>query len=220
MSPSEIAEMVNRSVDSVNQALRKLKNSSVLYQPGYGLYDLAERAGTPVREDRKAPPSDGPGEGLSTPATAHSPYLRVPEVVVRRAGSTGEVTLTEAGTKLLLRPEDVRREYGVEPERLCCLRVVGDTMEPTLRAGQRVLAARWDADEPLRDGVIYALSGPLGFMLKRLRFRHAHDPQGTPQDVICVVSDSDERDGLMLSPASFEAEYRVLARVLEVSHKL
>jgi len=115
-------------------------------------------------------------------------------------------------------PEDwIRQTYCVPPEQVCLMKVRGDSMLDTLRPGQRLIAARHDGSEPLQDGLIYGLRSPLGFQVKRIRFDRKDGER-----VVWIWSDNDEyADQRRYLPApTFEEEYDVIAKALEVSQAL
>ena len=136
--------------------------------------------------------------------------LRIPEVEVS-AGDGREVYLDEIGGEMILPAWYIRTEFGVEPSRLCTARVMGDSMEPTLRAGQRIYVVE-RRGEPLRDGVIYLLYGPDGIQVKRIRFdREDEDVR------IWIWSDNEEALRYRLPRERFEDDYRVLGWVIQKS---
>ncbi|MEL6706084.1 MAG: S24 family peptidase, partial [Bacteroidota bacterium] len=68
----------------------------------------------------------------------------------------------------------IRSEFGIEPQRLKTVRVVGTSMMPTLLPGSRVYVALQNGD-PLRDGGVYVLLSPDGLLIKRLFFEQRED---------------------------------------------
>ncbi|MCS3669282.1 transcriptional regulator with XRE-family HTH domain [Salinibacter ruber] len=119
-------------------------------------------------------------------------------------------------SNLMLSRSYIRSEYGIHPERLVVMRVRGRSMLDTLRPGQKVLAVRQEGQD-LEDDVIYALRGPLGFTVKRLRFdRKEAGP------VIWIWPDNPEQEDQRrcLNLNDFEEEYTVVAKALEVRQKL
>lgn len=137
----------------------------------------------------------------------------IPEVEVD-AGPGREPQLQEINGGFYVPEDYIRRIYGVRPGKLCMMRVIGDSMKDTLQPGQRVVAARWEGEKP-RDGAIYGLQGPTGFMVKRLRFGREDG-----QDVIWIWSDNEKSDRWWVTMDEFEGEYTPLAWALEVGRKL
>lgn len=118
---------------------------------------------------------------------------------------------------LALPEEWIRQTYCVPPEKLCLMKVRGDSMLDTLRPGQRLIAARYDGSQALQDGLIYGLRSPLGFQVKRIRFDRKDGER-----VVWIWSDNDEYadQRRYLSAPAFEEEYDVIAKALEVSQAL
>lgn len=129
-------------------------------------------------------------------------------------GAGDEMAVVNSGLKMPKRW--IRQAFGIRPDRLCTLRVRGDSMLDTLRPGQRLMAAQWEGQN-LEDGTVYGLRGPLGFTVKRLRFDRVDD-----EPVIWVWADNPEYSDHRhyLSRGEFEDEYTVFAKALEVGQKL
>jgi phage repressor protein C with HTH and peptisase S24 domain len=199
MKPSEIAPHVDISDQYVRELAPKMVGEDKLAKRKDGRYDLPENV-----DVKEVQVSGSEGEIVE--------LQNVPEL---EAGA-GNDLMKPVNGGLKLPKRYIREAYGVQPNRLCVLRVRGDSMRDTLRPGQRLMAARWEGED-LEDGVIYGLRGPLGFTVKRLRFGRE---EGQP--VIWVWSDNEEyadhRHWLPLS--DFEDEYDVIAKALEVGQKL
>lgn len=198
LQPKEISNQTGRPKDSVQKALGELKKNGALVQPGYGLYDLPERVDT-IDEQEKP--------------TQNSSLHHIPEVEVD-AGPGREPQLEEVNGGFYVPEQYIRQMYGVRPSKLCVMRVLGDSMMDTLRPGQRVVSARWEG-ENLRDGTIYGLHGPTGFMVKRVRFARKNN-----EDVIRICSDNSDADEWWVTTDEFEQEYTPLAWAIEVGQKL
>jgi hypothetical protein len=133
------------------------------------------------------------------------------------------VPVVEAAAGGAIYPEEhIRLRYGIPPHRLRTVRIRGDSMEPTLRAGSFCDICLWDG-EPIRDGGIYLLAGSHGTLVKRLRLGHVdtghEDARGRPvvREVVCVCSDNPLVEAFRLPPDVFERDYRILGCALEVS---
>jgi phage repressor protein C with HTH and peptisase S24 domain len=137
----------------------------------------------------------------------------VPEVEVS-VGSDEKPHLDQVGDGFFASADYLQRLYGVRPERLCVMRVTGDSMENTLEPGQQIVLARWNGED-LRDGTIYCLYGPGGFMLRRLRFS-----QRKGKDMIEISSENDSTEDWWSGIEEFKKKYVLLARGLEVWQKL
>lgn len=138
---------------------------------------------------------------------------RVPEVEVK-ISSDERPHLDQVRDGFFASTDYLWRTYGVQPEKLCLMRVTGDSMKSTLEPGQRVVLVRWDGED-LRDGAIYCLHGPTGFMLRRLRFGRREG-----EDMIEICSENDETDNWWTGVGEFKDKYTPLARGVEVMQEL
>lgn len=156
---------------------------------------------------------DESGSAITAPShEGKADLVKVPELT---AGA-GDEHNEEPNGGLAVPARWIRQTYGIQPDRLCIIRVRGDSMIDTLQAGQRVYAARY-AGEPLQDGAIYALRLPLGFAIKRIRFGHEGG-----EDVIWIWSDNEAyaKHRHYVTPERFESEYEIIAQALDVSYAL
>lgn len=111
-----------------------------------------------------------------------SDYVAIPLYNgVRAAAGAGSIVEHEQPDDMLMFKEDwVRVELGVSPKDLYLIHVTGDSMEPTLRAGDVILVNRM-AVRPDREGVyILRMNGML--LVKRL--------QAMPGGRVRVISDN------------------------------
>lgn len=138
----------------------------------------------------------------SSSANLPSDLIRIPDVEVEvGAGPETEITFEVVQNGIYMSREQARQEFGVDPARLHRITVRGNSMEPTLKAGDRIYVARWDGEE-LMDGWIYVLRGPLGLMIKRLRFEERS---------IWISSDNTDAPNWKMSLEEFQQEYRIIA---------
>lgn len=192
--------------------------------PTFAAYDRGDRQPSAGRMDtirevlgrRENPSRDGYVTGRAAGSASGRAQKGLYDVPELQAGAGNDVTQKITGGGLQLPRHYIRSEYGIRPEKLCLIRVRGDSMKPTLLEGQKVIAARWEG-EPLRDGVVYALEGPLGYTVKRLRFGREDG-----EAVIWVWSDNDAYADHRhyLTRGAFEEEYTVIAWAIELGQKL
>jgi len=137
----------------------------------------------------------------------------VPEIEM---GAGEDVDTDTIEGNLVLPRSYIRSEYGVRPERLVIMRVRGRSMIDTLQPGQKVLAARQQGQD-LENDTVYGLRSTLGFSVKRLRFDWENGER-----VIWILSDNPEQaeQNHYLTRSEFAEEYDVVAKALEVGHKL
>ena len=105
----------------------------------------------------------------------------------------------------------LRREIGVG-KRLAFINVSGTDMEPTLRAGDRLLVAENNGD-PVIDGAIYVLCHRYsGIVVKRLHIRI----NGTIQ----IRGDNETTPSEEIDPRAEDTEWTIVAHVLRVEKPL
>jgi|APHM01.1.fsa_nt_gi hypothetical protein len=186
---SEIADELEKSANSVSQALRGLQQNNLAKQMGGGFYRLTKQE-VSKKEERNSK-SAGGGTSLQVVPT------------ISFEGSGMEVI----DENLQLPGEWIRETYSVEPTQVCALRVGGNAMAPTLKPGQRVYAIRHD-NIKLRNGEIYALANGAGCGLKRIEVTHIDDAAA-----IVVRTDNDDFSDYWQRPDAFHADHDVLARL-------
>ena len=153
-------------------------------------------------------------KGSQGPEAEEKPELEnVQEIIV---GAGDEMAIEPVDGGLVLPKRYIRTRYGVRPERLCIMRVRGNSMVDTLRPDQRVVSALHE-EEDLRGDAVYGIRGPLGFVIKRLVFDRVDD-----EPVIWIWSDNDEYADrrYYVTRETFESDYQIIAKALEVGHGL
>ena len=142
-------------------------------------------------------------------------YVRVHDVEAG-AGPERQPILEEVNGGEIMPAWYIRQEYGVAPWRIIRARVVGDSMTPELRPGDRVYCARIEGHD-LRDGAIYLIRGPHGLQMKRLIFdrEESDGSTGGDADRIWIWSDNEDRPRLRLTLEQFDRDYDVLAVALK-----
>lgn len=164
---------------------------------GRAIYLLSQREGT------------GPSSGDWGSEMQPIPQLQTD------TGETKTFSLQEGG--LALPKAYIRQRFGTRPGRVVMIRVRGDGMAKTLRPGQTVFAARVGKKQDLEDGAVYALRGPHGFRLRRLRFSQS---EGKP--VIWIWPDNDEYADQRhcLTVEEFDRTHQVIAVAIGVEQRL
>lgn len=168
------------------------------------LPDLKKRA--PAGEDagKEGAPARSDGE---TASADYAGYVAVALYNgIHAAAGHGAVAGTETPDDALMFKEDwIRFELGAKPADLCLIRVSGDSMEPTLRAGDVILVDR-RAQQPDREG-IYILRMDDMLLVKRL--------QALPGGVLQVSSDNAAFATWTLKVADLEANaVHIIGRVV------
>jgi phage repressor protein C with HTH and peptisase S24 domain len=131
---------------------------------------------------------------------------------VQAAAGAGAVIEHERPDDMLMFKESwVRVELGARPQDLYLIRVAGDSMEPTLRAGDVILVNR-RYTAPDREGVyILRMNGML--LVKRL--------QAIPGGMIRVISDNAAFDSYNVALADLEGSgTAVVGRVVWIGRRM
>lgn len=133
-----------------------------------------------------------------------SEFTRIPVYDVAAAAGDGSVIEHELSNGFIAIDTNwIRRELGAQPENLAIIKARGDSMEPTIRSGDRLLIDKHVGS--LVDGTIYVIHINDGLMVKRLRLRmDGH---------IYLVSDNERIDVATVSRAD---DLRIIGKVLWV----
>lgn len=185
---------------------------------GVSLKWLAEGVGDPLPAPSEARPGDLVKEYFPGEDQPPAGMIAVPEYRLTLAANTApgdEPTWEEINDSTPhWMPESFFKKKGVRPERCRFGRVDGDSMEPTLCDGDKVLWAEETDPRPgcvrIRDGAIYAVGIEGDLKVKRLR---------RIQDGIEVVSDNPVYK-VMTYTGEAADRLRVFGRVLHVSREL
>ena len=130
---------------------------------------------------------------------------------VRAAAGHGAVNGHEQADDALMFKEDwIRYELGAKAQDLCLIRVSGDSMEPTLRAGDVILIDH-RACRPDREGIYIMRVGEM-LLVKRL--------QALPGGKIRVTSDNPAFDPWTLDLEEFGSDVKVVGRVVWSGRRL
>ena len=145
--------------------------------------------------------------------------VRVPILSVEpSAGEGTEIHFEETEGYEILPRRFVREQYGSSPDRVQAMTVRGDSMHPTLSAGERIRVVMLE-DGPLIDGAVYVLSGPSGLMIKRIRFE-AEEEDGQLVHYVWIWSDNETGQRYRVEREQFRRDYRVIAYAVELGRKL
>lgn len=155
--------------------------------------------------------SPGPGTALKAEESrkgygAAAGYVAIPLYSeIRAAAGHGVVNGREVADDALMFKEDwIRHELGARPQDLWLIRVHGDSMEPTLRAGDVILVDS-RASRPDREG-IYILRLGEALLVKRL--------QVMPGRKIRVTSDNTAFEPWMIDQEEGASDTAIIGRVV------
>jgi len=111
---------------------------------------------------------------------------------------------------LMFQASWIRSELGARPDDLCLIRVSGDSMEPTLRAGDVILVNR-QACKPDREGIYILRVGEM-LLVKRL--------QALPGGQVKVTSDNTAFDAWTINLADQGSDVIIVGRVVWSGRRL
>lgn len=124
---------------------------------------------------------------------------------IRAAAGHGSVVEHEVpDDALMFKEEWIRFELGANPADLCLIRVSGDSMEPTLRAGDVILVDH-RASRPDREGIYILRMGDM-LLVKRL--------QAMPGGKVKVISDNAAFDSWTLNLSDIGNDVVIIGRVV------
>lgn len=130
---------------------------------------------------------------------------------VRAAAGPGAVNGHELADDALMFKEDwIRYELGAKAQDLCLIRVSGDSMEPTLRAGDVILIDH-RACRPDREGIYILRMGEM-LLVKRL--------QAVPGGQIRVISDNAAFDSWLFKTDDIGVDVDIIGRVVWSGRRL
>lgn len=160
-----------------------------------------------------APSGASNGAEASGPPVEASGLVYVPLSSVSASGGHGEEPFQqEINGYVAYDRAQIRRETGVDPSRLVVLPITGNSMEPTLRPGDRVIIARYRG-EPIVDGTIYVLRRDVqGVVIKRAYW--------TSGGTLLLRSDNRDAPVDMEVDPSDEDAWQIIGRVVRVEKNL
>ena len=175
---------------------------------------LAEHLGCSpdlLRHDRRFTRRARPKPAPASPYAAPRGYSAVPEIDVRASAGPGtwNAELEEAKDTWLFADPLIRHEFRAKPEDLRMITVDGDSMEPVLSSGDRILIDV-SLKVPVPPGIFVIWDG-MGLVAKRIE----HVPHSDPPKVV-LKSLNPEYD----SYERLAGEIRVVGRAVWVSRRL
>lgn len=178
---------------------------------GEGTMFLTSSTYPSLPEDEKLNPwavkSPLPEYSVSPAAPDVRGYVTVPlyDNIRAAAGAGAHNSQIElADDAMMFKADWIRLELGSRPENLCLIKVSGDSMEPTLRAGDVILIDR-SAGRPDREG-IYVLRLEDALLVKRLQL--------VPGGNIKVTSDNSAFEPWTINRSSPPADLTIVGRVI------
>jgi|TARA_Y100000031_G_scaffold110570_1_gene121779 phage repressor protein C with HTH and peptisase S24 domain len=172
--------------------------------------ELKHKKVPPRKPRKKAAPKEGRIEP-STVATAPEGYMAIPEIDVRASAGPGALNEGLEETKEMWFFPDlvIRHEFRARPADLRMITIDGDSMEPLLASGDRILI---DTSQrvPVPPGIFVIWDG-MGLVAKRIE----HEPNSEPPKVVIKSVnpeyDTYERDA---------EEVHIIGRVVWTSRRL
>ena len=162
---------------------------------------------------RRARPKSAPKPGPAPPSPYAAPrgYSAVPEIDVRASAGPGAWNdeFEEATDTWLFADPLIRHEFRARPEDLRMITVDGDSMEPVLSSGDRILIDV-SLKVPVPPGIFVIWDG-MGLVAKRIE----HVPHSDPPKVVLKSLNPDYDSYERLAE-----EIRVVGRAVWVSRRL
>jgi phage repressor protein C with HTH and peptisase S24 domain len=125
-----VREETGKDASTTSDMLSSLVDKDAVVRIERGWYDLPEYTGGGSQEDLP------------------SPIVSIPLLSIQHAPESGALVLREEISNYVSYDrEKIHRETGVDPARLAMLLISGNSMEPTLRPGDRALMAYRDQDK-------------------------------------------------------------------------
>ena len=154
---------------------------------------------------------DGPQDAVDQKDTDR---VMIPLASVSVSAADGaEPLTTEIARYISYDREWVRRNLGVNPDRLTAITITGDSMIPTLQPGDRLLVARCEGKDMIMDRAIYILRHRYtGIAVKRL--------YATAGGTLQIRGDNDEAPVGEINLAAEDVEWQIVARALSVERVL
>lgn len=177
---------------------------------GCNAEELKHKKVPPRKPRKKAAPKEGRIE-LSTVSTAPEGYMAIPEIDVRASAGPGALNegLEETKEMWFFPDPVIRHEFRARPADLRMITIDGDSMEPLLASGDRILI---DTSQrvPVPPGIFVIWDG-MGLVAKRIE----HEPNSEPPKVVIKSVnpkyDTYERDA---------EEVHIIGRVVWTSRRL
>lgn len=232
MTASKLAKAIGRDKSYLNDFLDGSKQSlaagDIIKIEQHLELRRGELIGVAVEDLRRVPldetfDADPPGdfdENVQIAVRAHRNQLAPGEIperdVIGGMGEGGDIAKVAVDGEILdgvrawwrLPPEFIRYQLHARQADLDFIPVEGDSMEPTLTPGDRVLVNRGHTD-PSPDG-LYAIHNGIGVVVKRLEVVFG---PGAPQ--IRVISDNQSHNSYTVPASDLRVIGRVICRVTQ-----
>ena len=107
----------------------------------------------------------------------------------------------------VLYPMPFFQAYGINPEKCACYHVLGDSMEPTIKNGDRILVDKSQTDVIIDNG-IYAIEIDNGLKVKRLIKQH-------DGSIIIKSDNSATYPNVVISAKDRDTYFKIIGRVID-----
>ena len=177
----------------------KAKDASV---PISAIEKVASTTGKTIDEIKRS--------NTETAGLLPSNTIFIPLFNVEASAGGGSLVEEECIVDRIAFKEDwIRNDLGVNPKDLALITTIGDSMEPTLRAGDMVLLDR--SVEKIKDEAIYAMSVDGMLLIKRVRWR--------ADGGLTLLSDNQDYEAVVIAP-DMKAALRVVGRLMWAGRRL
>jgi phage repressor protein C with HTH and peptisase S24 domain len=219
------AQIPSFGADQVRGAMRRLLGNGIVEQAKrrgpYRLLNEADRIAlqkaTRLSDTGTGGPSFHSGEGdvravrKEESGNGNGALVHVPLAQVTASAGPGDEPFTEEVARYLTYDRaQLRRETGVAPDSLAIIIATGDSMQPVIQPGDRLLVAT-HGDLPIIDGAIYIWRHTLGLVVKRARLRNA---------CLYIIGEADTEPVGKIAPGDDSPDFQAIGRVLRVEKPL
>lgn len=203
---------------SIAQILRKVRDEEGYTQKrAASILGVSETTYRNYEAGRSTPQKVSPEEAVRRLRSGEErrSAVQIPLASIRANAGEGEEPFQEQVERYVtFDREAIKRETNADPSELTMVAVTGDSMQPTLNPGDRVLVVRHREGEPLIGGSIYICRSHLrGIIVKRLRWK---DDQ-----TVLLESDNDHGPSIEIDMSTDSGHgWEVLGRVVRVEKHL
>lgn len=150
----------------------------------YSELDNEEVVEREINESKQVYPNEAGSSNVSkiTPMTEVKDWCELPVFDVHAAAGAGSLVHSEYQIDRLILPTSLLSEFGLSPNTASIIYVNGDSMEPTLSDGDRLLVDIREQQHPVVNGV-YVIRIDDAVYVKRLRW-------DIPKGIYEVISDN------------------------------
>lgn len=190
---TNLAERLGKSPRSIDQALKGLESKDLVQKTSRGWY----RSVSPVgNSDENNLHSSNEGQSAIIPLLS----------VAAEAGDSSFAWETRIRDYMRVNRSIISTETGADPDDLAVVPISGDSMEPKISAGDRVVIVRHDGGTIIEGCVYLWRSSRRGLMLKRAHW--------CDDDILELISDNEKYDPIKLDWNGSQESWQCIGQVV------